>query len=373
MRKFLHNKPISPILCTLVCAVLLPLLFSGCATSRPDKSWAQDAQKENSPVLFVANTPPLRGQDSTAAIQAAATYFCPAAAQPDLDQSVSEYAESLKLWSQTMDRDWDILAERLAAGVPVLLKLRNDNTPGYGFHLAVGLNSRTGALLLRGEGQDFITLQASELKRRWPAHQSLLVLCPPERASWPLSVADYISRASLYERRGRNGEAIRDLQAALAKSPEEPTALIRLGNLRRIEKDFDGAEALYRQALASDPDNAAACNNLAYLLAEQNLRLTEAERLALRAIQLQPGNPRMSDTLGVVYLTRKQYEKAIRLLERARAQAANFPTPTRASISEHLALAYHRSGQAHLVRQVITDLLTFSPGHKLPEELDAYH
>ena len=355
---------------TVLC--LLPAAFSGRTTPGKENEWAKTAMKKNSPVLVVTGLPPQRGIDSEAAIQPAAAHFRPTAPRPDLNQPVDEYAESLHLWAQTINRDRDALAQRLTAGVPVLLRLRDTRPGAYSFYLAAGLNRASGDVLLRTEGWDYVILTAAELQQRWAPTQSQLVLCQPEKAAWPLTVADYVDRASLYERWGQNGEAIRDLQRALDERPDETAALIRLGNLRRKEGDGAGAEELYRRALAVAPDEAAACNNLAYLLMEQGRQLAEAERLAKRAVQIQPGNPRMTDTLGMVYLRQEQYARATAHLERARAQAVGFPAATRAAISEHLALAYHRSGHDHLVRQVLADLFRIAPGYALPKELTPY-
>lgn len=76
------------------------------------------------------------------------------------------------------------------------------------------------------------------------------------------------------------------------------------------------AEARLRVIVERHPDHAAACNDLAWLLAEQGRDLDRALALARRAARLEPG-PATWDTLGWVQFKRGDLEAARAALERA--------------------------------------------------------
>jgi serine/threonine protein kinase/WD40 repeat protein len=72
-----------------------------------------------------------------------------------------------------------------------------------------------------------------------------------------------------------------------------------------------------RRALAANPDDAAACNSLAwnYLTAPEALRDVKAAlALALKAVQLEP-NPMFRNTLGLAYYRAGRYREAVAALE----------------------------------------------------------
>ena len=69
----------------------------------------------------------------------------------------------------------------------------------------------------------------------------------------------------------------------IAESPAKAT--VNQGGLRLAQGDLDGAEKLYREAIAIDPDNATAHANLGYLLALRGRHeeaIGEAERAIVR-------------------------------------------------------------------------------------------
>lgn len=113
------------------------------------------------------------------------------------------------------------------------------------------------------------------------------------------------------------------------------------------------AEALYRTLLAENPVHAQAANNLAYLLADAGGDLEEAERLARRAITLEPANPRYLDTMGVVLIKAGREGEAVGVLEKAHARADALPVEEQRKIVMRLVAVYQSTGQDHLARQVM--------------------
>lgn len=80
---------------------------------------------------------------------------------------------------------------------------------------------------------------------------------------------------------------------------------------------LDDMEQLLRRVIALKPDNAHAHNALGYSLADRNLRLPEARELVQRALELSPGDPFITDSLGWIEFRLGNREAALRLLQQA--------------------------------------------------------
>ncbi len=108
-------------------------------------------------------------------------------------------------------------------------------------------------------------------------------------------------------------------------------ASFQLGN------EDDGIDAL-RHVLRIDPQNRAAINNLAWMLATKKgtAGLTEAEELIRRGIDLYPDDLHLLDTAGVVFLKLNRLDDAREALENCLALATT-KNATRAKALMHLA------------------------------------
>ncbi len=109
-----------------------------------------------------------------------------------------------------------------------------------------------------------------------------------------------------------------------------------LGYLKR----YDQAAQCYEQVLRRTPNNPLTLNNYAYLLAEANTRLDEAEAMANRALAAEPKNPIYLDTLGWIYYRQGRYQQAVQLLEQAVQDAPQEP-----ELRYHLGMAYWMRGR----------------------------
>ncbi len=74
----------------------------------------------------------------------------------------------------------------------------------------------------------------------------------------------------------------------------------------------------YRRSLDLDAGNTWVMNNLAFLLADMSGDLGEALKLAGNAVRQNPGNAAFNDTLGWVYLKKRDFRSAIQEFEGAR-------------------------------------------------------
>src|SRR5438270_10341350 len=81
---------------------------------------------------------------------------------------------------------------------------------------------------------------------------------------------------------------------------------------------FDKAADLFRKSIAVDPSNAAdAYNYLAYMWAEHNVHLDEAEQMIKLALQANPDNGAYLDTLGWLEFREGKFDQALVDLQRA--------------------------------------------------------
>lgn len=80
---------------------------------------------------------------------------------------------------------------------------------------------------------------------------------------------------------------------------------------------FPRMESLLRQVITLNPSYAHAYNALGYTLADRNERLPEARELVEKALELDPGNAMMMDSLGWVEFREGQVEKALETLQQA--------------------------------------------------------
>jgi tetratricopeptide (TPR) repeat protein len=105
---------------------------------------------------------------------------------------------------------------------------------------------------------------------------------------------------------------------AIAQPQDAPVeALVSLGMACEGTADWAGAQAAYRRAIAREPGNPIALNNLASVLVKSGGDLAEAQQLVNKAISLYPNTPTFLDTRAMVQAARKDYSGAIASLREA--------------------------------------------------------
>jgi tetratricopeptide (TPR) repeat protein len=102
----------------------------------------------------------------------------------------------------------------------------------------------------------------------------------------PLTPEEHLNLGVTYEQQGDFDNAIKEYNLAAKKLPG---AFLHLGNAHFQKKEWKKAEDYYRLAIEKEPDNADAHNNLAWLYYTRREKLDEAETLARKALQLNPG------------------------------------------------------------------------------------
>lgn len=114
----------------------------------------------------------------------------------------------------------------------------------------------------------------------------------------PLSSEEHLNLGVTYEKNGELDSALKEYEKA---SKQIPLAYLYMGNIYFQKDELDDAESYYRQAISKDPDNADAYNNLAWLYYVKTENLDEAEKLVLKAIELNPAKINVyQDTLDKI-------------------------------------------------------------------------
>jgi len=137
--------------------------------------------------------------------------------------------------------------------------------------------------------------------------------------------------------------------AAAERTARPPKLQVLLGDLRKPlrarEEEARQAIERYRRAVKANPDDARACNNLAwyYATAPESLRDVQAAMpLAENAVRLDPASATNGNTLGVAYYRAGRYREAIGVLrpnlDRQKEQYLAFEL-------YFLAMSHHRLGE----------------------------
>jgi tetratricopeptide (TPR) repeat protein len=158
-----------------------------------------------------------------------------------------------------------------------------------------------------------------------------------ERAAWVL----YIAKKNADSQKAYE-ELIRDYDGNA--SPEDRAVLraarLALSNLCVLEERFPEAEEWLEQVLDEFPDDVNAMNDLGYLWADQNKKLSRAHRMIQKAVEAEPDNIAYRDSLGWVLFREGRYADALVELEKAAAgEKAD------GAVLDHLGDAYQKANQ----------------------------
>jgi tetratricopeptide (TPR) repeat protein len=130
----------------------------------------------------------------------------------------------------------------------------------------------------------------------------------------------YVAMAQVYTDANRGAQAVRVLQDAQARFPAETGITFELGAVLDKQKKFAESEAVFRQLITKEPENAAALNYLGYMLAERGERLTESVDYIKRALAIDPENGSYLDSIGWAYYKDGKLDLAVEHLKRAADQ-----------------------------------------------------
>ncbi len=172
--------------------------------------------------------------------------------------------------------------------------------------------------------------------------QELAVDNPAQEIRVLLVESDILRQERRYE------EAFEILGRGLADYPDSPELLYahamaaeRLGKIDVLERDL-------RKMLEADPDNAQALNALGYTLADRTDRYQEAYDYIKKALELEPEDPAILDSMGWVLYRLGRHQEAIGYLRKAleKAEAGD------AEIAAHLGEVLWVTGDREEARRI---------------------
>lgn len=145
----------------------------------------------------------------------------------------------------------------------------------------------------------------------------------------------YAMYASLLDEDKDYKKALEVLSAGLEKFPENAQLHFYFGTIHDRTGDKEKVIANMKKVIELDPNHSQGLNYLAFTWAEMNQNMEDAEKLARRAVTLDPEDGYILDTLGWILYKRGNKKEAVKFLE-----AAIKFQPAVGIIAEHLGDLY---------------------------------
>jgi tetratricopeptide (TPR) repeat protein len=185
----------------------------------------------------------------------------------------------------------DEMVEELEAGRPVLVlqNLGVSQLPRWHYAVLIGYDAERNLAILRSGREQRLEMKWQRFAGSWHrgGRFAMTTLRPgdiPDHAP-----ADrFIAAAAGLEAAGQRRAAAAAYDAAIARWPREPHGWLGRGNVAYADGDRAAAADAWSRAIALDPSDAAARNNLAELLLEAGC-LDESRRQVERASALAAG------------------------------------------------------------------------------------
>ena len=183
----------------------------------------------------------------------------------------------------------DILVE-VRAGYPVLVlqNLRFNWWPQWHFAVVIGFDSDQEALILHTGTQQRYRQPASVFMATWDrSNRWARVILPPNQIPLTAQPLPYLMAAHDLEATQQLVAAQFAYQAAAAAWPDQPAALLGLGNIAYQQGRWAVATDRYQAMTTRFPQIASGWNNLAEALLKQG-RAAAAEAASINANRLDP-------------------------------------------------------------------------------------
>ncbi len=135
-------------------------------------------------------------------------------------------------------------------------------------------------------------------------------------------------------------EALKYLNKALAADPDNVQIIGQTALIYESQKDFHISDSLYQHALSLDSTNVLILNNYAYSLSERNIKLDEALKMSLVAVEAEPDNSSYLDTIGWIYFMLGDFDKAKYYIKESLKHDEN-----NATVIDHLGDVYYKLGE----------------------------
>lgn len=153
-------------------------------------------------------------------------------------------------------------------------------------------------------------------------------------------------------------EAYKLLAEGAQRYPEDGELLYDQAMLADKLQQYDDMERVLRKVIELSPDNANAYNALGYSLADRGIRLTEARQLINKALEMRPGDPFITDSLGWLAFRAGQPAEAARVLKQA------YETRADPEIGAHLGEVLWTQGKQDEARRILRESLEREPDNE---------
>ena len=107
------------------------------------------------------------------------------------------------------------------------------------------------------------------------------------------------------------------LTDAASRTPNDMDLVYDLAMVAEKMGNLEDMERLLKKVIAAKPDYQHAYNALGFSLAERNVRLPEARQLVVKALELAPNDPFITDSLGWVEFRSGNLAEALKILQGA--------------------------------------------------------
>ena len=276
-------------------------------------------------------------------------------------ETEEQHLQAMRSYSRVTDGNNAVDAQLRAAH---LLYASLDDQTGALQHLReFGIaNPRYNSEMLVGQGEILV-----QLDRKDEAMQLLtdaLEDNPDDETLHAAQTQLYVIRAQDAVSEMDYGEAERILGRALNDYPENTALRYAQALLYQEQGRFRRAVTALESLVNDQPDDAGLLNALGYLLTDQMDRHVEARGYLQKALEAEPENPAIIDSMGWVLFKLEEYEAALGYLERA---FQLFPDPEVAAHIVDVQWALGNEGQA---QELLRESLSEHPDSPHLQELD---
>ena len=187
----------------------------------------------------------------------------------------------------------DLLAE-LDAGHPVLVlqNLGLARYPTWHYAVVVGFDAGRNEIMLRSGITERLSMHLDKFMRSWAlADYWALIALQPGEVPQQVNELRYVQAIAAMESSAPPDVVADFYTTALSVWPANGTALFGLGNMRFAQGKLPEAETCYRRLLAQQPEQAAARNNLAQLLADKGCNAAALVEIDAGLAVIDPQDP----------------------------------------------------------------------------------
>jgi Tfp pilus assembly protein PilF len=174
----------------------------------------------------------------------------------------------------------------------------------------------------------------------------------------------YAMYASLLDEKTDYKGAAGVLEQGLKKFPDNAQLRFYYGTIRDRRGDKTAVVAEMKKVLEVEPNHVQALNYLAFTWAEMGSNLPDAEKMARRALELEPKDGYVLDTLGWILYKQNKFVESVKILEAAHKYQSSVSI-----IAEHLGDAYYKQAMVEKAKDMYKKAVDLETDRKKVEEL----